>query len=211
MQLEHQRLRRVRQLWRTGGAHPELLLQALRLRRVGPQFHPRQHAGGAHRQVDALDVRRQLDRCAFQADRKVAVGMVGKAALIDIGQRLAPAVEELHRVVAIDDLRHADQGAAALVHRQPGFGVGNVQVGIGPVHGARFAVHQLVPGHAFLEVQLLLAQYQEPAEQVDVGVADVLVREGRPRREVGDRHGRCLPGGRKTGHCKEASGERQSR
>jgi hypothetical protein len=83
--------------------------------------------------------------------------------------------EEVDRVVATFDLRHADDHAARLVDRDPGLRIGDVEIGIGPVHSAGSTVHELVPLEAILEIELLLARHHEPTEQVDVGVADVLI------------------------------------
>ena len=38
-------------------------------------------------------------------------------------------------------------------------------------------MHQRVPLEAFLEIQPLLAQNQQAAEEIEIGVADILVRE----------------------------------
>jgi len=39
-------------------------------------------------------------------------------------------------------------------------------------------MHQFVPLEPFLEIKLLLTHDQQPAKQVDIRVADVLIREG---------------------------------
>ena len=85
---------------------------------------------------------------------------LGKQPLVDVGDGLAPAVEEVDRVVAALDLRHADDRATALVNRYPGFGVGHIEVGIRPIHRARLAMHELVPFEPFLEIELLLTRDQ---------------------------------------------------
>jgi hypothetical protein len=61
-------------------------------------------------------------------------------------------------------------------------------------------VGQLVPVHAFLKIELLLARYHESAKQIDVGVAYILIGDGRCWRlghhgayRVQDRR-RCKPG-----------------
>ncbi|MNI62255.1 hypothetical protein D3C73_1175650 [compost metagenome] len=115
VQLEHQRLGYRRKRWRADGAQGELLLQLLGVLGIGAQLHPRQHAGGVHRQIDTFDASGQRHLGVLQADRKVAKRMIGLTALIDIGQCLAPAIEELHRVIAIDDFRYRDLRATALV------------------------------------------------------------------------------------------------
>ncbi|MNT72167.1 hypothetical protein D3C72_2107400 [compost metagenome] len=66
-----------------------------------------------------------------------------------------------------------------LIDGQPGFRIGNVEIGIGPVNRTGLSVHQVIPGHALLKIQLLLAHDEQTPEQVDVGIADLLVSEGR--------------------------------
>ncbi|MNF18317.1 hypothetical protein D3C80_2223290 [compost metagenome] len=56
------------------------------------------------------------------------------------------------------DLRHRDNRATALVHCHPGLGIGDIEVGVRPVHRAGLAVHQHVPFEAFLEIELLLTR-----------------------------------------------------
>jgi hypothetical protein len=105
--------------------------------------------------------------------------MVGERPLVDVADRLAPAVEELDDVVATDDFGHGDQQATVLVDRHPGFGIGDIEIGVWPVHLARLAVEELVPHKPlFVEIDLLLAGDQQAAKQVDVGVADILVAGG---------------------------------
>ncbi|MNY62287.1 hypothetical protein D3C86_1990800 [compost metagenome] len=105
--------------------------------------------------------------------------MLGKFAFVDVGQRFPPTVKELHGGVAITDLRHRNQRTALLVHCHPGLGIGDIQVGIGPIDRSGLVMAQRVPLHAILEVQLLLACHQQAAVQVNIGIADVLVGDGR--------------------------------
>ncbi|MNI41198.1 hypothetical protein D3C73_954440 [compost metagenome] len=105
--------------------------------------------------------------------------MVGERAFVDVGQGFPPAIEQLHRVITIGDPRHAHLGTTVLIDGQPGFRIGNVEIGIGPVNRTGLSVHQVIPGHALLKIQLLLAHDEQTPEQVDVGIADLLVSEGR--------------------------------
>ncbi|RAS09307.1 hypothetical protein C7415_104142 [Cupriavidus alkaliphilus] len=153
------------------------MLQRDRLLLVRADFHAGQYPCGLARQIDAPRRARERHAGTLQADRELAARMVRIVALVDVGDGFAPAVQELDGVVAPLDRRHAEDRAALFIDRDPGFAVGNVQVRIGPGHPADIAVDDLVPAEAFLlEVGLLLAQDQQPAQQVEVGVMDVLFR-----------------------------------
>ena len=120
-------------------------------------------------------VRRELDVRALQADGELAGGMRGLRPLVDVRDRFAPPVEELHGVVATGDLGNRHERATVLVDGDPRFGVRDIEVGVRPVHRAGLAVDHRVPLPTFGEVGLLLAQHEQAAEQVDPGVADVLL------------------------------------
>ncbi len=101
---------------------------------------------------------------------------------------LRTAVQEFDDIITALDHWHGDEQEAVLVDGDPGFGIGDIEIGIGPVDLARLAMHKLVPDEAFgVEIDLLLPCYQKATEQIDIGVADVLVRQrgGRPRRGGG--------------------------
>ena len=67
---------------------------------------------------------------------------------------------------------------AALVDGDPGFRICDIEVRVGPVHAPGFAVEQFVPAEAFLEIELLLPRNRQAAQQIEVGVADLLFGEG---------------------------------
>ena len=119
------------------------------------------------------------DLRAPEAHGKVAERPRREQARVDVGNRLAPAIEEVDRVVAPLDLRHAHDRATAFVDCDPGFGVSHVEIRVGPIHGTRFAVHEFVPLESLFEVDLLLPRYQQATEQVDIRIADVLIRDAR--------------------------------
>ena len=99
--------------------------------------------------------------------------MLGEHPFVDVGDGLAPAIQELHGVVAAGDLWHRDDQAALLVDGDPRLRVRDVEIRIRPVDLAWSAMYQLIPLEAFLEVELLLAQDQQAAEEIDVAVADL--------------------------------------
>jgi hypothetical protein len=103
--------------------------------------------------------------------------VLGEHPFVDVGDGLAPAIQELHGVVAAGDLWHRDDQAALLVDGDPRLRVRDVEIRIRPVDFARLAVYQHVPLEAFLEVELLLAQDEQAAEETDVAVADLGLRE----------------------------------
>ena len=165
LQLEYRRLGNFRKFRRARRAELELVLQGDCRVRIGAEFDPGQHAGIFHRQIDARRSRGDRDVRAPEAHRELAERPLGKQALVDVGNRLAPAVEEVDGVIAALDLRHADDRATAFVDRDPRFGVGHVEIGIGPIHGAGLAMHQLVPFKAFLEIELLLTRDQAAGQE----------------------------------------------
>jgi|EndMetStandDraft_4_1072995.scaffolds.fasta_scaffold196232_2 hypothetical protein len=138
------------------GAELELLLQRHRLVPVGAELDTRQHAHVLHGHVNALDPFRDRHVATLQADGELPVRVLRKRVFIDVGNGLAPAVEELHGVVTSVDLGDCYKQAAFLVHGRPGLGVGNVEIRIRPLHLTGLAMHQHVPLEAFLEVELLL-------------------------------------------------------
>ena len=132
--------------------------------RIGAKLDPGQHARIFHRKINAGRSRRDRDVCATEAHGELAERPLGKEAFVDVGNRLAPAVEEVDRIVAAFDLWYADDRAAALVDRDPRFRVGHIKIGVGPIHRAGLAMHELVPLEPFLEIELLLSRDQQAAQ-----------------------------------------------
>ncbi len=130
-----------------------------------------------NRKIDAQGIARQFHFRASQAYGEIARRPVREDALVDIGERLAPAIQELDGIITVFDFRNGDDGATGLVNGDPSLGISDVQVRIGPVNRTRLPVDQLVPLETFLEVELLLSCDQETAEKIDIGLADLFIAE----------------------------------
>lgn len=139
--LEHQRLGNFRRLRRACRVQLEFMLQLNGGRKIGANLDPRQHAGIFHRQIDSRRSCGSSDIRAPEAYGELAERPLREEALVDICDRLAPAVQEVDRIVAAFDLRHANHRTAILIGRDPGFGVDDVKIRIRPVHFARLAMH----------------------------------------------------------------------
>jgi len=157
----------------------ELVLERDSTVPIVAERNAQQDAHCLHGNVDTLCARGDVHIAPpLQAHCEQAIRMGRVDALVDVRDRLTPAVQELDDVIAAFDLRHRNEQEAILVNRDPGFGIGDVEVRIGPVHLAGLPVQELVPDEPLLvEIDLLLPCDQQSAEQVDVGVADILVGE----------------------------------
>ncbi|MDT4861425.1 hypothetical protein FQZ97_960310 [compost metagenome] len=169
------------------------MLQEHGLLWVGCQLDAGEYMRCPARQIDALQVGRRGRLATLQTKRVLAVGI---GALIDVEDGFTPAIEHLPGVVASLDPGDIQAHTGVLVHRDPGFRVGDVEIGVGDVDRAALAVEQLVPLESILfEIHPLLAKDQQPAEQVDIRIADIRVADVRTdsgrRLANGDRSALC--------------------
>ena len=107
--------------------------------------------------------------------------MIREGALVDVQNRLAPAVQHLPAVVATPfDLRDFENDRRVLVNRYPRFRIGHVEIGVRPCHASRGPIDNLIPFEPLVpEIDVLLPENQEASKQIQVGIRYILIRNVR--------------------------------
>jgi hypothetical protein len=148
---------------------------------VAPQLHARQQLGFARVELDAGGARRNPRRRARSDERELPAGVRREGALVDVGDDLAPFVEDLGGVVAAGDLRDLEQRRGSIVHGDPGFEIRDIEIRVHEVRGPqRVVLDGVVRGAMLLQILVLLPDHEHAAQEVDVGVSDGLrVRHSR--------------------------------
>jgi hypothetical protein len=63
-----------------------------------------------------------------------------------------------------------------LIDADPGFAVSDIQIRIRPGNTTRLMVNDLVPLEAVVaKIEMFLAQYQQAAQQIEIGIADIRI------------------------------------
>jgi hypothetical protein len=136
---------------------------------------PAEQLGLAGMQFDPCRVSRNPRRRPRLHQRELAERFRREGTLVDVGDHLAPFVEDLRGVVAPLDLRHIEDHRRLVVDCDPGLEIGDVEVGIDEIGRAQRVVLDLVVGEVLrLAVHLFLANDQRTTEQIDIGVGDGL-------------------------------------
>ena len=107
-----------------------------------------------------------------------AVRMIGKRALVEIGDDFSPFVDQLRCVVATFDLRDREVRRRHIVDCDPRFEICHVEVRVHEIGRTNGVELDDVVGDARLsEIGLFLPVHQVPAQQIHIGVGDILLGE----------------------------------
>src|SRR5688572_19491720 len=87
----------------THSAELKLSLERYRVVPVGAELDTREYTHALDGHVETLRARRNLNVTAFQADGEFPARVIREDTFVDIGNGLAPTVEELHGVIAARD------------------------------------------------------------------------------------------------------------
>ena len=149
----------------------ELLLQCHRAGGICLQFHAPEELGLARVQLDAHRIHRDFCRGARRDECELAERMRWIIALVEVGDDLAPLVEDLRGVIAAFHLRHFKHHRSFVIHGDPGFEVSDVEIRVYKISGSRRVVfNNVVVNARLLEVRLLLPDGNGATKQINISV-----------------------------------------